>query len=442
MKKELYLPYFKDKKITVMGLGLLGRGVGDTAFLASSGADILVTDKKTKEELASSLEALTSFQNITYHLGEHTHAHFENTDFVLKAAGVPFDSEYLTHAKEKGVPVYMSAALLVKIIKEKLNNVTVIGVTGTRGKSTTTYLIHHLLKSAGKSVHLAGNIRGVANLPVLEAIEEGDYLVLELDSWQLQGFGDLELSPDIAVFTSFLDDHLNYYHGDKEHYFNDKAQIFLHQTKGQVLFASPQAHTEIAKRGYGDDAIVPTISVYESNLIGSHNDISISLAHAVAVKCGIDEHTISEAVRTFLPAEGRLEYMGIFNGIHVYNDNNSTTPDATIAAVTAIHTKYNKNPIVILGGGDKDLDLSLLEITITEKVKEAVYIEGTGTNKISLEKEYQFSSLAEALDKAFSLSAAGDVLLFSPGFTSFSHEFRNEYERNDMFVSLLQSYRS
>ena len=149
MKKEYYQEYFENKKVTVTGLGLLGRGIGDTKFLAENGADVLVTDKKTEEQLASSLEVLKDYENITYVLGEHRLEDFENRDFALKSAGVPLDSEYIARARENNVPVYMSAALVCDIIMKELPDVVVIGVTGTRGKSTTTELIAHILRENG-----------------------------------------------------------------------------------------------------------------------------------------------------------------------------------------------------------------------------------------------------------------------------------------------------
>ena len=249
MIQEIYLPYFENKKITVMGLGLLGRGIGDTAFLAKISREVIVTDKKTKEQLASSLLLLKEYIGVTYVLNEHRMEDFENRDFILKAAGVPLESEYIADARSKKVPVYMSAALVCDIVMKELPDVVIIGVTGTRGKSTTTELIAHILRENGSRVHLGGNIRGVANLPLLNEIEDGDFLVLELDSWQLQGFGDMKISPHIAVFTSFMDDHMNYYKNDKELYFNDKANIYRNQHDGDILIASAQAASEIIMRG-------------------------------------------------------------------------------------------------------------------------------------------------------------------------------------------------
>lgn len=439
MKKELFLPYFEGKKVTVMGLGLLGRGIGDTSFLASLCDEVIVTDKKTEEELSSSIDSLKQYNNIIFHLGGHNLMDFRNRDFVLKAAGVPYDSEYVNEASLVRLPVYMSGALVVKMVKEKLPNVKVIGITGTRGKSTTTHLIEHILKVNNKTVHLGGNIRGVANLPLLNEIEDGDYLVMELDSWQLQGFGDLGISPNIAVFTSFLDDHLNYYHNDKELYFKDKANIFLNQKEGDVCIVGEQAEEEIKKRS-NKKFIVPEIISLESNLIGYHNDVAISLAVEAAINCGIEKEEAIKAVQNFKAVDGRLQYVGNFRGIKVFNDNNATTPDATAVAIKSIVEKYNQKPIVILGGASKGLSLIKLEEEIKNNIKEVVCLSGTGTDELKLEKKYEFEKLEDCVDCSFQIAKEGDIILFSPAFASFSKYFRNEYEKNDLFVSCLEKY--
>lgn len=437
MKKELYESYFKGKRVTVLGLGVLGRGIGDTAFLAKNGAVLTVTDKKTEEELATSIKLLEEYKNITYVLGGHRLEDFENRDFILKAAGVPLDSEFILHAKERDVPVYMSAALVSSIAKEKLNEITVIGVTGTRGKSTTTELIAHILREAGKRAHLGGNIRGLANLPLLEKLEDEDCLVLELDSWQLQGFGDLKLSPDIAVFTSFLDDHLNYYKGDREAYFADKAQLFLNQ-KTPYLIASVQAADEIRKRT-DVEMIVPEVKKYDAQIIGAHNDVSISLAIEAAVCAGVAKGDAEKHASTFTPVEGRLQKVSEIKGVIVYNDNNATTPDATIAGIDAVYEKYGRKPIVIMGGSDKNLPLERLEETVKEKAKSCILLAGTGTDKLSLSKENVHEKLGDCVKAAFEIAEEGDVILFSPGFASFSPYFKNEYERNDAFMQFVNA---
>ena len=241
MRKKCRLSYsirmdckepFAGKRITLMGLGLLGRGVGDAAFLAECGAHVLVTDKKSEAELAESVAKLKQYSNISFRFGGHDTNDFTDCDMVLKAAGVPLDSPEIATARAANIPVVMSTALFAKYAMEI--GVTVVGITGTRGKTTVTRLIFHSLEKAGKSAYLGGNIRGLSTLAMLPKMKKGDIAVLELDSWQLQGFGDLKISPHIAVFTNLLHDHLNYYKNEEE-YFADKANIFRNQSKRDTL---------------------------------------------------------------------------------------------------------------------------------------------------------------------------------------------------------------
>ncbi|MBI3019898.1 MAG: hypothetical protein HYY60_01055, partial [Parcubacteria group bacterium] len=244
-----YYDYFKGKKITLMGLGLLGRGVGDAAFIASCGAQVLVTDKKSAKELAPSLHKLKKYSSIRFALGGHDIKDFCNADMVIKAAGIPLNSPYIKEAVKNKIPVYMSTALFVKLLPP---DVTVVGITGTRGKTTTAFLIYEILKKQfpisnpvpervrygtgfqfpkkkNPKVFLGGNIQGISTLALLPKVKSGDFVVLELDSWQLQGFADLKISPQIAVFSTFLSDHMNYYEGSMRRYFADKAGIFKYQ---------------------------------------------------------------------------------------------------------------------------------------------------------------------------------------------------------------------
>lgn len=422
-----------------MGLGLLGRGVGDTIFLHNSLAELIVTDMKTKEVLAPSLVLLKDFEDIRYTFGEHTMSDFEGRDFILKAAGVPYDSEYITHAKSKNIPVYMSAALLADIAMKELEGVTIIGVTGTRGKSTVTQMVGHILRHVGLPVHIGGNVRGVANLPLLDEIEDGDYLVLELDSWQLQGFGDLSISPHIAVFTSFLDDHMNYYRNDKERYFGDKAKIYRNQSEYDVLITSMQAAEEISRRDSKVHSVVPEDEVFEMKLLGEHNQVAAGLAFEVGRQCGLPDEDIRKAIATFDPVEGRLQDLGVIGDrqIRVVNDNNATTPDATVAALKATTSTYHRKPIVIIGGADKGLPLEMLEKELVDHAKVCIFLNGTGTERLLLSKEFEYDTLSECVEKAFLLADEGDIILYSPAFASFGKEFNNEYEKNDAFIALI-----
>ncbi|HEY4510675.1 MAG TPA: Mur ligase family protein, partial [Candidatus Paceibacterota bacterium] len=212
-----YKEFFRGKRITIMGLGLLGRGVGDAEFLAECGASLIITDLKSKEELSPSLKRLRKYKNIKYTLGGHKLKNFRNRDMILKAAGVPLDSPYIAEAGKNKIPVEMDASLF-----SRFTPATIIGVTGTRGKSTVTHVLYEMLIKSGRRAFLGGNVKGMATLPLLKKVKPGDIIIMELDSWQLQGFGEAKLSPHIAIFTNFLPDHLNYYKGDMNKYFSDK----------------------------------------------------------------------------------------------------------------------------------------------------------------------------------------------------------------------------
>src|SRR3989344_3620480 len=227
-----YKASFKGKHITLLGLGLLGRGVGDAEFLARCGAEILVTDKKPEAELAESVARLKKYPNVTFKLGGHDAEDFKHCDMVLKAAGVPLDSKEVAVARDAGIPVMMSTALFAKYASEA--GAKIVGVTGTRGKSTVSHMIYHCLKNGSKTALLGGNVRGLSTLAMLPDVKKGDIAVLELDSWQLQGFGDLKISPHVAVFTNLMPDHQNYYK-DMDEYFSDKANIFHYQHQGDAL---------------------------------------------------------------------------------------------------------------------------------------------------------------------------------------------------------------
>src|SRR3990167_5586286 len=195
--------YFKGKKITIMGLGLLGRGVGDAKFLEKNGADLLVTDLKSKKELKVSLDRLKKYKKIKYILGRHRFQDFRDKDMILKAAEVPLNSPFIMEAKKNNISIEMDASLFAKLAALSTSNVDMIGITGTRGKSTVTHLIYAILNEAFKKtkrkVYLGGNVKGLATLPLLKKVKENDTVVMELDSWQLQGFGDSKISPHILL---------------------------------------------------------------------------------------------------------------------------------------------------------------------------------------------------------------------------------------------------
>ena len=437
----------QGKKVTVMGLGLLGRGIGDAAFLASVGAEVIVTDLKSAEQLQDSIVQLKEYKNITFVLGEHRLEDFANRDYILVAAGVPLESEFLRHARAAGVPLKQSAAWFAE-----LSGIPIIGVTGTRGKSTVTHMIHHVLgEVTGEKILLGGNVRGVSNLQLLNEVQEDSLCVMELDSWQLQGWGWSKLSPQIAVFTNFMEDHLNYYQaGGKSEteamqlYFADKANIFLWQDESSVLVTTPavfeQAKT-LSGVNLGQEVVLADASVIpEDSLLsmpGEHNRLNAALAYEALKALSLTDEEIFHGLATFKGVEGRLQYLGERKGIKIYNDNNATTPQATIEGLRAVGNTDDKNVILIAGGAYKGIDATPLIEEINQYCKKVVLLAGTGTDMIkdSVEAEV-VDGVAEAVAAGLAVGEPGDVLLFSPAFASFGM-FQNEYERNDAFLACI-----
>ena len=429
---------FAGKKITVMGLGLLGRGVGDVEFLAACGAQVLVTDKKTPEQLAESVEKLKRFTNVTFQLGEHREQDFTDCDMVFKAAGVPLDSAFIAAARAAGVSVYMSTALFAKYAMEA--GTTIVGITGTRGKSTTTQMIYHGLTAAGKKTLLGGNIRGVSTLALLPEVTRKTIVVLELDSWQLQGFGDLHISPQVAVFTNLLPDHQNYY-PDMDAYFADKANIYKYQKEGDILICGKNIAERIGKVKPSPIIVAPDMIAagWVLQIPGEHNRENASLAAEALRALGLSEEVIRTGIESFEGVEGRLQLVGEKDGIKIYNDNNATTPDATIAGLRALDTG-KKNIVLIMGGADKGLDMSPLLYEIAKTCKRVILLSGTGSARITpmMRDVSIYDSLESAVGEALSSAVAGDIILFSPAFASFGM-FKNEYERNDEFMKIIAS---
>jgi UDP-N-acetylmuramoylalanine--D-glutamate ligase len=431
---------FEGKRITVMGLGLLGRGVGDVEFLANCGAQVVVTDKKTESALAESVEKLRGLPNVTFHLGSHDEKDFTDTDMVFKAAGVPLDSPYIEAARAAGVPVYMSTALFAKYAMEE--GATVVGITGTRGKSTVTQMIYEILKSTGKPALLGGNVRGVSTLSLLPEVAKDTIVVLELDSWQLQGFGDLKISPDVAVFTNLMKDHQNYYKNEAD-YFSDKANIFRYQHESDTLIIGKSIEDRVREAKPHGVVLVPAVIPVDWHLKipGEHNRENASLAAEALRTLNITDDEIKKGLESFEGVEGRLQFVREINGVKIYNDNNSTTPDATIAALKALanNAGLTKSRIIlIMGGADKGLDTSNLLYQVAKSTKRVILLAGTGTEKITpFIQDYSiYDSLQDAVVESLKAASAGDIILFSPAFASFGM-FKNEYDRNDQFLQIV-----
>ncbi|MBI2482088.1 MAG: UDP-N-acetylmuramoyl-L-alanine--D-glutamate ligase [Candidatus Vogelbacteria bacterium] len=456
-----YRDYFKGKKVTVMGLGLLGRGIGVIKFLADCGVDILVTDLKTRKQLAPALKQLSKYKNIKYVLGEHRLEDFQNKNLIIRAPNAPLDSPYLAEAKKNNIEIEQDASLFVKLVPA---SVKIVGITGTRGKSTVTHLLYKILQSAlrrgsgqkNRKVFLGGNVRGVATLPLLKKIKAGDIVVLELDSWQLQSFGDNKLSPHLAIFTTFMVDHLNYYAGDMKRYWADKVNNFKYQKRGDTLILGNQVKKQKSKVKIKSKLIIPKAKLptgWQLKIPGVHNEYNAMLAVVAARELGVKDQVIKKVLVDFKGLPGRLELIKEVKGVKYYNDTTATTPDAVMAAVHTLSKgeSFKQSPrthlgkIILIGGGtDKGLDFKRYAQIVPKYLKGLVLFKGTATDKILavLPKKLKFpvtvvESMKEALRQAEDLATRGDLVLLSPGAASFGI-FRNEFDRGGQFNNLVK----
>ena len=429
-----YRKQFKNKKITVMGLGLLGGALNDVIFLAENGATLTVTDLKTEKELRPSLKKLKKYKDIRFVLDRHRLEDFKNADMILQPGNVPMDSIYLTEARKNKIPIFVSESLFAKYAPET----TIIGVTGTRGKSMTTALIYEILHKniKNRKVYLAGNMRNTSTLALLEKVKDKDIVVMELDSWALHGMGDIRKSPHISIFTSFMPDHMNYYlpagrqvaYG-MERYFADKANIFKYQKKWDILIIRPGVKKLIPKNIKSRVIVTGGKNFQEENM---------NCALEVAKLFKIPKMGIEKALKNFKGLEGRLQYVKTIKGVKIYNDNNATTPEATMAGIEIL----SKRIILICGGSDKNLPLDNFVKVINKYCKAVIMIPGTGTEKLIDNYELRITNkkvkdLKEAVKAALGLASRGDIILFSPAFASFG-QFNNEYERNDLFLKIIK----
>ncbi|OGI25722.1 MAG: UDP-N-acetylmuramoylalanine--D-glutamate ligase, partial [Candidatus Moranbacteria bacterium RBG_13_45_13] len=459
MKKKDFL----GKKMTVMGIGLHGGGIATVRFFVEAGAKVVATDMKTEEELNPSIEKLKDLKNIAFVLGQHRMENFENVDMVVKGPSVPWSSKHIQAALKKKIPVEMDSSLFFKMCK-----LPIVGVTGTKGKTTTSTLIAEILKQAGKNVFTAG----IGQKPVLSVLDEIDRakngaVVFELSSWRLSALGQSGISPHVGVVTNIRQDHLNYY-GTMEKYIADKKYIFSNQkgddfiilnyddeavrsfageAKSKVLFFTSDSKIEsnldfvgvkegkIFYAGSGEEKIICDIN--DIKLRGAHNLYNILAAAAATLAFKIAPEEICGAIKNFKGIGHRLELVRELGGAKYYNDTTATVPDAAIAGINS----FSRPVILIAGGADKNLDFKEFAKAIAEKVKKAILLKGEATEKIKAEIkkinaenkiDSEFDSMEKAVIRAKNISGPGDVILLSPGAASFGL-FLNEFDRGDKF---------
>lgn len=411
---------FKNKKVLIMGLGLHGGGIGIARFFVSQKAKVLVTDLKTENQLKESVDKLKDL-NIEFVLGKHREDDFKDADLIIKNPDVPASSPYLKIARDNNIPIKDDISLFFDLCPCEI-----IGVTGTKGKSTVATLIYELIKDKYHTI-LAGNI-GVSPLEFLNDIKKNSKVVLELSSFVLEG---LRKSPHIAVITNLFPDHLNRYK-DFYQYIDAKKSIFKYQKKNDILILN------------SDDVETKKLQSEAKSKVHFFRKYNADAAAKVAELLNIPEDHIRRVFITFKGVPNRQEFVAEINGVKYFNDTTATNPRAVKFAIETFKKNYPNSKIILIAGGeDKRLEYRALAEDIEDNVDYLVLLPGSASDLIKRDlkkfKVYSVKSMQEAVEQAHDLASKGDIVLLSPGAASFNL-FKNEFDRGYQFVTAIEKY--
>jgi UDP-N-acetylmuramoylalanine--D-glutamate ligase len=460
---------YAGTRATVMGLGVLGGGVGVARYLAEHGAKVIVTDMRSEAELGSSIAQLDGL-DIQFHLGGHDDRDFtsERTDIVVRNPGVRRDSRYLELARSSGVAVEMEMSLFFRTCPARI-----IGVTGTKGKTTVTELIGEILRRWKPDSFVAGNM-GVSALEGLDRLTPDTPVVIELSSWQLEALDEHRLGPQVGVITNFSEDHLDRYK-DYEDYVQTKRTIAHHQIEFDVVvYNNSDPHVRkvrhqtvarlmpfgsqpqladgawieddcLASRFEGETLTFP--HPRQLALSGVHGRLNTLAAVAACQAYGVPEWAIAEGLSSFSGVENRLEDLGTARGVRFINDTSATAPVATVSALRLL-SEQSGRVFLISGGADKQSDLTEFLDTIASNVAGISLLPGTATSLVQdglIARRIDHGPIAESIDVAvdslFARAQPGDTVILSPGLASFGL-FRNEFDRGSQFRAAFERVRN
>lgn len=410
------------RRVVVMGLGRFGGGIAVARWLLREGADVLVTDLASREDLVEELMLLGDHPSLSLAMGGHDVADFASADIVVANPAVPrpWENPYLQAAWKQGATVTSEIVLAAHM----LDRANVIGVTGSAGKSTTAAMIHAALRVSGVQSHLGGNIGGSV-LSSIEDVGQGDMIVLELSSamlWWLAGERGINWSPRIAVQLDVRPNHLDW-HGTLDHYVACKELIVAHQVEGDVAITT---------------ATVAAGEI-EVSVPGAHNRMNAHVALAAALAGGADEDGARAGIAAFTGLPHRLEVIVSAGACRYVNDSKSTTPPSTALAVASMEDPSSVH--LIVGGYDKQLDLST--IAALAPFLGGFYTIGATGDPLAAaagdrKNVYACGTLDAAVACAHQHMDDGDTLLLSPGCASWD-QFRNFEERGDVFRALVSA---
>jgi UDP-N-acetylmuramoylalanine--D-glutamate ligase len=424
------------KRVVVAGLGRFGGGIAVSRWLAEQGARVLVTDQAAPAALADSCRQLDGLP-IEYRLGEHREEDFTSADLIVASPAVPPGNKYLQAARDKDIPITTEIRLFIERCPARI-----LGVTGTKGKSTTTAMLGEMLKRR-HTTWVGGNI-GKSLLFDLPRIQPDDLVVLELSSFMLEYLAEAKWSPHVALVSMIAPDHLDR-HGTMEAYVDAKKNLLRYQSEADFAVLNEEClqSAEFAHAGKARVILfgLENRKLFKLKIPGRHNQLNAQGAFAAAGVMDISWHDAQEAVANFRGLPHRLELIHEENGISYYNDSIATIPEAAVAALEAFSPR---TVIQIVGGYDKKLPLNAMYGPLVERAKAVLCIGATGPTiaqalgeaaRIGAATVYECGDLPTAMRIAKQIAVPGDVVLLSTGCASYD-QFVNFEERGEAFRKL------
>jgi UDP-N-acetylmuramoylalanine--D-glutamate ligase len=441
-----------NKRVLVVGLGK--SGVASALFLQERGAVVTVSDTKPPDQLKEEIPVLLD-HGITVETGGHGERTFRGQDLIVVSPGVPYNAPPLVQARLQGELVIGE----IELAAENLAG-SIIAITGSNGKTTTTTLVGEILAAAGVTTLVGGNI-GTPAISLVQRTTPDTVTVLEVSSFQLETIRTFR--PKVAVILNITPDHLDR-HRTFDAYVNAKARIFENQQGSDfaVLNEDDETCLKLAdlvkaplfwfsrKKEVGQGAFVDegrilfrdahgqaeVMLVSEIPLKGAHNVENVLAAVCTAALMGCRPDQIRKAVANFKAVEHRIEYVATINGVEYYNDSKATNVDATIKALES----FPKNIHLILGGKDKGSPYTVLRDLLRERVKR-VYTIGAAAAKIEAEIQgatevVHAETLENAIRRAHAVAQPGDVVLLAPACASFD-QFKSYEHRGRLFKDVV-----
>ncbi len=459
------LAELKDKKILIVGLGKTG--VSLAKFLTKYEAQVTVTDHKSKPELSTQLEQLDGYTNIKFELGSHSPKTFLSQDLVVLSPGVAPHLKIFEYARQQGIKITGEFEFASGFIKEP-----VVGITGTNGKTTVARLAEEMFKASGIDVWVGGSTEIPLTNYLLED-KKAKVVLAEVSSFMLEHAVDF--APANIVFTNLAENHLDRYRSMEE-YVNAKRRVFknTNQATTSILNADDNAVVELARdpsvqRGrifyfsrkpalepqimniggavnVGDELRVrtgpeiETFSIKNMRIKGKHSIENMMAALLLAREHGATHEAVQKVIDTFIGLKHRLEYVRKVGGVLFYNDSKATNVHAVMRALDC----FDENVILIAGGKDTNLNYTPLQNMIKRKVKTLILV-GEAKERINRDlgdfsETYLIGTFEEAVLIAYQKSRIADVVLMSPGCSSFDM-FDSYKERGDYFKEIVKKFK-